>query len=282
MKQAAEAIKLSGLRGPKPPFRVCPSCGSTSTEPWQNPILVVMRDLGKYGGDVFGASVVCEMCDEAKNCQVCYDTGWETVKVRGRRGMEVEERVRKCDCSERQRVVMGLPIGYTEALMDNFADGDERRSAIDSAKRWLDGAVSDLYIRGDVGVGKTRLLASLLNEVKAKSSAAFVRVPELLDRMRMAMGNSPSESSEEEYLAQYRRADVLGLDDVGADKGSDYGRRTLQTLYEYRMDHGKRTIWTSNLSLSQLEEFFGDERLCSRIAGNADVVVMEGQDMRVG
>jgi len=282
MRQAASAVELSGLLGPEPPFKVCPGCGVKSVKPWQNPLLATFRDIGRYHGEVFGGSVVCDMCDEAKHCQACFDTGWETVKVRGRRGMEVEERVRRCDCRESDRIVMGLPIDYDEALMANFSEGQERRSAIDSAKRWLDGAVSDLYIRGDVGVGKTRLLASLLNEIKAKSSAAFVRVPELLDRMRMAMGSSPSESSEEEYLRPYRGVDVLGLDDVGADKGSDYGRRTLQMLYEYRMDHRKRTIWTSNLSLSQLEEFFGDERLCSRIAGNADVVVMAGSDMRVG
>ena len=52
-------------------------------------------------------------------------------------------------------------------------------------------------------------------------------------------------------------------------------------LYEYRMDHGKRTIWTSNLTLAELEEFFGDERLSSRIAGNGDVVSVGGVDMRL-
>jgi len=282
MKEAVGGMEISKLLGPDPPFKVCPSCGSTSTTPWQNPLLSVFRDIGRYRGEVFGGSVLCERCDEAKRCEVCLDTGWETVKVRGRKGVEVEERVRRCDCAKKDRVVMGLPVEYTEALMVNFTDSPERRSAIDSARRWLGGEVADLYIRGDVGVGKTRLLASLLNEIKSGSSAAFVRVPELLDRTRLSMGSSPSASTEEEYLRTYRDVAVLGLDDVGADKGSDYGRRMLQMLYESRLDHRKRTIWTSNLSLSQLEEFFGDERLCSRIAGNADVVVMEGDDVRVG
>tara|TARA_R110000824_G_scaffold18243_10_gene72640 strand:+ start:5138 stop:5680 length:543 start_codon:yes stop_codon:yes gene_type:complete len=177
-----------------------------------------------------------------------------------------------------------MPVEFHDAGMENFLVNEDRRVAKASAYGWLRDEFNDLYIRGPVGVGKTRLLASLLNEVvKKRKSVAFVRVPELLDRVRMA-GFGPSsttQSEEAEYLAIYQRVDVLGLDDVGADKGSDYGRRMLQTLYEHRMDHGKRTIWTSNLTLSELEEFFGDERLCSRIAGNADVVSVGGVDMRL-
>ena len=84
-----------------------------------------------------------------------------------------------------------------------------------------------------------------------------------------------------DYLKQYKKVDVLGLDDIGAEKGSDFSRRVLQGLYDARLDHKKRTLFTSNLSLGDLEEFLGDERLPSRIAGNADVVFMGGQDMRV-
>ncbi len=265
----------SNLRGSNPPFKVCPGCGSVSSEPWDNPILVVMRRLGFYKGETTGGSCVCERCDEGFKCLDCMDTGF-------RKSNDDHERLERCDCSVRARTVRGLPIEYLEANMDNFVDNEDRRIAKESGYRFLRNEVDGLYIRGSVGVGKTRLMASILNTLVTRSSCAFVRVPELLDRMRQAgFGPSSSGSDEAEYLSIYQRVEFLGLDDVGADKGSDYGRRTLLSLYESRMDEGKRTIWTSNLSLAQLEEFFGDERLSSRIAGNSDVVNIEGQDMRL-
>jgi DNA replication protein DnaC len=191
-------------------------------------------------------------------------------------------RVRRCDCNVNYLSVKGIPVEFRDAGMENFIRNEDRVTAIESGYRFLRNEIKDLYIRGSVGVGKTRLMASVLNEIVKRKSAAFVRVPELLDRMRMSGFNQSSSASDEaEYLAMHRNVEVLGLDDVGADKGSDYARRTLQMLYEYRMDHGKRTIWTSNLTLTELEEFFGDERLCSRIVGNADVVNIVGVDMRL-
>lgn len=263
-----------GFRGSNPPYKVCPSCGSISTEPWENPLLVTMKKIGFYKGETTGGSCLCERCDESFKCVDCMDTGF--------RPSSDPQRLERCDCSIKARTVKGLPVEYVDATMDNFTNNEDRRTAIDSAYRFLRNETNDLYIRGSVGVGKTRLMASALNRIVERHSAAFVRVPELLDRMRLAGFNSSSSAEDEsEYLRLYQRVDVLGLDDVGADKGSDYGRRTLLTLYEHRMDQGKKTIWTSNLDLSQLEEFFGDERLSSRIAGNGDVVNINGQDMRL-
>ena len=277
MEKIENTVDGSVLRGPSPPFKVCPSCGSTSSKAWENPILATMKRLGHYEGEITGGSCMCERCEKPFNCLRCEDTGWVPYKEKG----EDAERVKRCECESELRTVKGLPVEFADATMDNFVSNDDRRKAKESGYRWLRNEINDLYIRGPVGVGKTRLLASLLNEIVKRKSVAFVRVPELLDRIRMAGFGSSGEGDESEYLGVYRRVEVLGLDDVGADKGSDYGRRMLQTLYEHRMDHGQRTIWTSNLTLSELEEFFGDERLCSRIAGNADVVSISGVDMRL-
>tara|TARA_R110000824_G_scaffold132891_1_gene295427 strand:+ start:2196 stop:2939 length:744 start_codon:yes stop_codon:yes gene_type:complete len=243
-----------------------------------NPLLEAAKRLGRYSGETTGGLCVCEQCETPFNCSKCRDEKWIEYQEDGEECI----RVRRCDCADKTRLVTGMPLEFLDATMDNFVSNTDRLEAIESGYRFLRNEVKDLYIRGSVGVGKTRLLASVLNRIVGRNSAAFVRVPELLDRMRMSGFSSSSDPSEEaEYLAMHRSVDVLGLDDVGADKGSDYARRTLQALYEHRMDHGKRTIWTSNLSVAELEEFFGDERLCSRIVGNADIVNMGGVDMRV-
>ncbi len=281
MKQVVEggATKKTSSRflGPKPPYKVCPVCGSVSAERWKNPVLDVMRRLGTYQGEIYGGAVVCELCEETVACERCRDTGFESVEYRSKNGVMVSG-VRRCGCANESRVVVGLPVAYTDAMMINFDEGGGRNKSIESAQRWLSGEVSDLYIRGGVGVGKTRLMASLLNESKRNSLVSFVRVGDLVERARELLTTAGGYS---DYLKQYKKVDVLGLDDIGAEKGSDFSRRVLQGLYDARLDHKKRTLFTSNFSLGDLEEFLGDERLPSRIAGNADVVFMGGQDMRV-
>ena len=278
----AQPAKFEGMRGPKAPYRSCPTCGATSAEPFPNPLLERAKALGFYDGETTGVSMLCDHCERTDRCPTCQDTGWEELIERNRVTGEDEARARRCACSARSRTVQGLPMGYADATLQAFTAGAGREDAIESAQRWVRGDATDLYVRGGVGVGKTYLMSALLNEIVSKQSAAFVRVPDLLDRMRLLIGGDASADEEATYLDSYRRVDVLRLDDVGADKGSEYARRTLQSLYEARLDRGRRTIWTSNLSLPQLAEFFDDERLSSRIAGNADVVHMEGTDRRVG
>ena len=266
------------LRGPQPPYRVCPTCHTRSLDPWENPLLVEATRQGRYTGETTGGSVVCEGCDGHVTCVVCQDTGWKTTTDR-----EGIERVGRCECWKLRaiRTVQGLPTMFRDATLENYDRTAWNATAVAVATEWVAAPDTDLYLFGGVGVGKTRLLCSLLNAVVAEKSAAFVRVPELLDRMRMVIGLEAGPKDEHDYLELYRRVEVVGLDDIGADKGSDYGRRVMQTLYDHRLDRGLRTLWTSNLDLDELGEFLGDERLSSRIAGHGKVICIEGVDKRV-
>jgi hypothetical protein len=52
-------------------------------------------------------------------------------------------------------------------------------------------------------------------------------------------------------------------------------------VYEQRIAHERRMIWTSNVALRKLE-FYGDERLISRIIGQCrEVIEISGEDQRV-
>ena len=115
MKQVVEggATKKTSSRflGPKPPYKVCPVCGSVSAERWKNPVLDVMRRLGTYQGEIYGGSGVCELCEETVACGRCRDTGFEWVEYRSKNGVMVSG-VRRCGCANESRVVVGLPVAY--------------------------------------------------------------------------------------------------------------------------------------------------------------------------
>lgn len=170
-----------------------------------------------------------------------------------------------------------MPDDERESLLDNYTAIPDNAEAIKQTRFFLDGVHPGLYIFGGVGTGKTRLACSALNELHRKhEQVRFCRVPELLQRLM------PGSDSTDQVFNQTLDVPVLALDDVGANAGTDFSRRMLQTIFDARLDRGHRTIWTSNLDLDELAEFLTeDKRLPSRIAGNCKVVELNGPDWRL-
>ena len=78
-----------------------------------------------------------------------------------------------------------------------------------------------------------------------------------------------------------RRKKCLILDDMGAEKTSEWSIQTLYSIIDRRYRDEKQTLITSNLTLDEIAEKVGD-RIASRIAGMCKVVEIKGKDRRIG
>lgn len=212
-------------------------------------------------------------------CERCSNTGWCEVPNPDGRGTCLE----RCgaDCvyrAWRYGLAPGVPVEETGSVLDNFTMTPDNQDAIKHARLFVDGLHPGLYLWGGVGTGKTRLACSILNQMlKAGHQVRFKRVPELLIKLQAGV-------DDDELTSPYNQAiytPVVALDDVGANQGTDFARRMLQTIYDGRLDRGLKTIWTSNLNLDELAEFLSDERLPSRIMGECKVVQLTGTDWRL-
>lgn len=108
-----------------------------------------------------------------------------------------------------------------------------------------------LYLHGTFGSGKTFLLAALLNELYEKKGVNFeiVYYPELL---RTLKDNFTLLDNKVKYL---ERVEILLLDDIGAEKVTDWSRdEILGTILQSRMNNHMTTFFTSNLTLDELEK----------------------------
>jgi len=108
-----------------------------------------------------------------------------------------------------------------------------------------------LYLHGNFGTGKTYLLAALLNELKNKYgvNAEIVYVPELLRKLKENLGLVGDK------LYYLENVDILLLDDIGAEKVTEWGRdEILGTILQTRMNNGMPTFFTSNLNIPELEK----------------------------
>ncbi len=107
-----------------------------------------------------------------------------------------------------------------------------------------------LYLHGSFGAGKTFLVSALFNELEEKKhvTSEIVYFPELLRSLR---DDFSALEAKVEYL---KKVDLLLIDDIGAEKVTEWGRdEILGTILQHRMNECLATFFTSNLSISELE-----------------------------
>ena len=147
---------------------------------------------------------------------------------------------------------------------------------------------NSLFITGGFGTGKTYLAVGILkyyiNQLPCinfvepfKNVPIFITVPELLMKIRNCFSLN---ECEETIIDKYSNSPLLILDDLGAEKTTEWVLQTLYIILNNRYSNLKRTIITSNLSLDELRDKIGD-RIASRIAGMCKIVKLTGCDRRV-
>jgi DNA replication protein DnaC len=140
-----------------------------------------------------------------------------------------------------------------------------------------------LWFQGDVGTGKTSLamLVSLSAE-RAGRSVAVYSVPRLLADIKSTYEEGAG-SSYTELFEHLCRVDLLHLDDLGAERKTDWVLEQLYSIVNERWQNERSIIVTSNLTdLDALREQVGP-RTVSRlveICGERIFPVM-GSDLRM-
>src|ERR1700760_1552066 len=139
-----------------------------------------------------------------------------------------------------------------------------------------------LWIFGDTGTGKTTL-AMLISKaaLEAGRSVALYSVPKLLARIRRTYDSEPGGDS---YLAFFERltsVDLLHIDDLGAEKRSDWVLEQLYALINERYESQRSMLITTNLPHQELEEQIGP-RTVSRLSQICEQVPVFGDDRRYG
>jgi DNA replication protein DnaC len=184
-------------------------------------------------------------------CPLCGDTRWKIVERDG-----VRHAVR-CDCwraSNTDRLVAEsrIPKRYQHCSLDNFVGYDNERllNAVARARRFADAfPVVDkgLFLIGPPGIGKSHLAVAVLKQVMTTRGARglFYDVRELLKLIRSTY--SPTvRATESDVLAPVMTAELLVLDDIGAEKTSEWVEETLNLIVTTRYNERRLTIFTSN------------------------------------
>lgn len=139
-------------------------------------------------------------------------------------------------------------------LIDLTGEKEYYRVVVGVCKDWLKTMPSKgLYLHGNLGVGKTYLLACVCNYLARNGyKVAYVNVPNLIVDLK---NNLLEKDYIDEKLDKMKKAYLLVLDDIGAEKSTIWSRdEILFPVLDYRMERHKRTMFASNCSLDELEE----------------------------
>lgn len=164
-----------------------------------------------------------------------------------------------------------------EAMNDFMKDVENHVAAGDGLYIWSENA----------GNGKTswacKIMSYYFRKVAFKSGleneGLYIYLPTFLDDLRMSYDEPDPDFTE--LLDMLKECKLLIVDDIGAEKSSEWVNERLLSIINTRSMKGLSTIYTSNISLDELGKKMGD-RIKSRIIGSTTEIHLIGQDQRRG
>lgn len=138
-------------------------------------------------------------------------------------------------------------------------------------------AVPWLYLQSPPGRGKTHLLAACIgNLVKRENpvAACYFSAPDLyLQLVEQSHGEDF-----QGFIQSLKERAVLALDDLGAERQTEFGQDTIHGILDYRYRQGKPTLIASNKAPGEFTP-----RLASRLRDSSvvNLVLMQGIDIRL-
>ena len=218
---------------------------------------------------------------------------------------------RACECQQMEREQHRLsstriPQRYRDCTLDSYEiyhEADRSLSrGLQTARKFVeaypvDTAGKGLLFTGSIGTGKTHLAVGVLRRLVQERGARglFCDYRELLKNIQNSY-NSQVNTTELELLKPVFAAEVLVLDDIGAQKPNEWVWDTVALILNTRYNDKLSTIITTNYpdlppgggaatdaERAAREQTLGDrigERMRSRLSEMCVRVEMNGKDFR--
>lgn len=191
----------------------------------------------------------------------------------------------KCVPLKARALVAGIEARFVTASLDTMAERRGNAGAIAYSRQW-DGKASVLITSrtgsdGEsvtaedslFGTGKTHLACAMLIEQIAKGRPArFLYVSDFLETIKGLFGGDSG--AVQTYIESVAETSLLCLDDLGAERATDWAREQLRGLIDARYRRQRTTIITSN---------FGTlERIATEVGGAVASRLREYAHIKVG
>lgn len=156
------------------------------------------------------------------------------------------------------REYMEASLDFLKSYAENFKPG-----------------TNSFFFTGATGLGKTHLSLAVMNKVTEKGFNVFYgsadNIIKQMEKERFGRSNGDIEE-------EIENADLLIIDDLGTEFKTAFSETAVYQIINNAILNGKPMIISSNLSISELEERYG-QRVVSRL-NSFEVINFIGTDIR--
>ena len=171
-----------------------------------------------------------------------------------------------------------IPERFKDRTLDSYvAQTSGQQKALAFAKEYAENfdqviktGRSAIFV-GKVGTGKTHLAVGIaLSIMQQQRSPVFVTVQRLIRRVKDSWRTK--EETESEVINAFASPDLLILDEVGVQFGSEFEKQILFDVLNERYEKLKPSILLSNIPSEQLSDYLG-ERVTDRLRENGGALI---------
>lgn len=182
------------------------------------------------------------------------------------------------DNEKKYELILGSGIYRTE--LENIMA--IRKVAENFVERFDESKIKSLFFYGKVGLGKSFMCSCIAKALFDKGKTVlYFTMNELVDMMQLYSFNREvffERYTMEDYFA-LERADLLILDDLGAELTNSFVKTALFNIINARMINGKKMVISTNLTPDEVMERY-DERISSRLMEYMDFYRFFGENKR--
>lgn len=190
---------------------------------------------------------------------------------------EIDRREREQAEADRVKRVResGIPERYFQETFDTYSPrSPEETKNRDDVKKFSESGDGFLIILGGVGVGKTHLACSCLQN----NCGRYIDVPTLEIEVECSRDFSAPENKLK-VLKRYIGVPLLIIDEVGRASNASAEKSFLYYIINQRYGARKKTVLVSNFSEKEFAEYLGSA-IIDRIAENRVFVKFTGESYR--